>query len=360
MKKIIALLLVFVMSFMSFPFAYATDTDTSHEMIRLVSQGHGEFKVINDGSSAQTFNSKDAGKGDIILASTTDDEEILATSDGNYLIHVYDDSYLETSKIDISDSNLTSKEPLLRYCGIEEDSISSIEDIIATQKSIGNDDFHIEIYVPLSLDESEISLHSSTLAPTIEYKNFPYTTPGGITYQMTDCFYKYVNISAPEPAVYTGANTKSFMETVVDGVAIVAGLAEWKIGIVGSYKSAYDVYCKYKGYTTSTGYVGDYVNASIVYDLLVRKTSFLNRYSNEYVVGKISYKAWLNKCDYTYYFQSKGIRETVTASINSIIKTKYFDDNETATQPYGKEAGPKFKVFDNKHTFILVPSNIVV
>lgn len=336
MKKAISVFLTIVIAVTMTPFAFAIEAnDVTGETVQFTSVGHGAFKLGKSSSffSNRISDSVNANTGDTIVAYPTEDEEIFETSDGRYLTQAYDDLYLLTNKIDIDVDNLGQYRAVFGINDISDELYVGIEDTIAEQKELGNEDFSVEIYIPSLVNNSEISSASRSGETTVSAE-YIYSSPGLGKYRMKDYTVKYKNCNH-QPVYWTGSIAKPSSESFITILISIAGIGYKSMSIFGIGISLYDLY---KGvYGEVEGSTKDSVNVSVVYDRLEKETKLYLTSAQGFVTGKISHKVWLNYLSSLQFYQDKGQHLYNETIINSSYYSRYWDDNEQTIARIKKE-----------------------
>lgn len=344
MKKAISFFLAIAMAVMSMPVVFAVDSKEAVEgTVQFTSVGHGEFKLNNHASffSNKASDSVNASTGDTIVAYPTEDEEIFETSDGKYLTHAYDDSYLLTNRIALDVDNLEQYKAIFESNDIS-DMYANIEDTVAEQKALGNKAFSVDVYVPDLLGNEGASVAGGTTTVSPEYT---YRSSGGVAYRMKDYTAKYFNCTH-RPVYWDGTQSKVSAKALVNIMISIAGIGATYISVFGVGVSLYDLYKNAHGEVINSS-SSDSVEVSVVYDRLEKETKFFLTSAQNFVSGKTSHKVWLNYLHSDQYYKAKGTHHVDDTFVNRSHYSKYWDNNEQTIARIGKEAYLKVTYYNS-------------
>lgn len=318
------------------------ETDT----IQLRSVGHGEF-MINDAISTQTENiantASDAVAGEVIFAEPTADVEILKTSEGKYLVQVTEDSYLLTDKVNVELDDVNASRQILEEYNVPEKNIQEMEEIITYQKSIGNDEFAVDLYLP-----SEISAVStgdvSTLGMTTKTTYYTYEDAKGTEWKMRDVNTKYTNVPTgmiEEKGVTAKEKAQAFVNVVLSAV----GTKNVPVSLFGVGKSLYDLYVLNQG-PVAQSKSGDYTSACAIYDRIEKVSQNYIQATGKYVSAKTSHKVWINRVDTYQFYSSTGKSDSSQVSVNKEKYSQYWDNGEKTLAKIGWEDYVTIKLYN--------------
>ena len=141
------------------------------------SVGHGEFIIIDSDNITMRRManvSTNVKQGEYISVVPTSDSEIFQTADGKYLVRATENSYLLSDKIAVNTNNIENYKPVFEKFNISQKSILEMEEVIASQVAMGNDEISIDIYVPSENLTNEIMpLRGETNTSYYTVDNFP-------------------------------------------------------------------------------------------------------------------------------------------------------------------------------------------
>ena len=262
------------------------------------SVGHGEFIIIDSDNITMRRManvSTNVKQGEYISVVPTSDSEIFQTADGKYLVRATENSYLLSDKIAVNTNNIENYKPVFEKFNISQKSILEMEEVIASQVAMGNDEISIDIYVPSENLTNEIMpLRGETNTSYYTYKD-----KTGYTWKMRDISTKYSNLRSPW-IEKKGEKTKDIATSIRDitisalgGISKVAKLAT----AAGLATSIYGLYKNLRGEVVEcTG--EDYLSVSIIFDRIEKDSqSYITGTTNGYMPGKVTHKVWVNRLD---------------------------------------------------------------
>lgn len=328
MKKTIIFLLVLctLVSISSPALAYIPDLSFSDGVV-MQYNGHGEYTITNAINSIfpkTKSDSKSISVGDAVFAEATNDSDIYRIDSDRYLTLARDNTYLLSDKISVNIDNFSSNEEVFDRYKISEDLRVDMENVIDTQRELGNNDLVIEVYAP-SITSSGVQLFGNE--PIGEFY-YTYVGDYGITYYLKDVTVKYSNLSTGMIKI-TGTNilakAKGFISIAIDIGSSLNKTVNAFSSVLGFIGSAYDVYKAVSG-EVYQGKSGDYMYTNLIYDRVLKAT-YVREISGTYnMLSYMSYKAWLNRHDTYQYYGETGKGQLTQPSLNLEIYSPNFKD----------------------------------
>lgn len=351
-EKIISTLLIAAILLGSMPSVCAynqEDKRSTEDTIKLEYVGHGEFKLNNlTKETAVDINNIDSVKcGSVITAQSTNNSSIYQFSDEKYLMKVDNDTYLLADKKDININDFEQNRRIFNQYDINERSIESMEQVIASQIELGNDEFSIEIYVPSAVN-SEPATRGTT---TTSY--YSYVDEHGDTWSLRDISIKYSNLSTPmvdKNGTSALSQSQAFANVVISATGTVSNV----VSAFGVGASLYDLYVAIRGPVAySSG--SDRTYSLAVFDRIEKQSQFYSEGAGQYVDGKISHKVWVNRLDTYQYYGATGYSELIKPSVNREHYSQYWDNNAMTILPSGWEDYITIQLYDT--TIVLNGTN---
>lgn len=172
--------------------------EDSQEMVSLVTEGifeyngHGEFTKSESASFSRNQNISNSvdnlNNGGVITASPTNDTDLYKIDEEKYLSRAYDNTFLLVDKIDVNIDNFSENEDVFTSYHISEYAQQEMQEVIAAQKELGNEEFSIEIYAPGEQDDGIMPMGNAPLGT--RYYNY-YSFVYGRSFDMMDYSIKY-------------------------------------------------------------------------------------------------------------------------------------------------------------------------
>lgn len=326
--------------------AYANNASTKHSATKFESIGHGEFRIAPSNSIASD-EVEDVEIGKVIIAYPTNDEEIFKISKDKYLLENTSNSYLLTDKINIDTENFDKNQRIFSKYSISSELITNMQEVVDSQKKLGNTEFSIELYAPSILNDKDMPSMDSIserVAEAPKYTNYKYKDKTGYTWNMRDCTIAYRHLHAG-PVKKEGTSALSLSKAFANVVVSGAGIASTTISVFGVGKSLYDLYKAAKGPVIS-GSGGDLSTAVLIYDRLQKETSMMAQATGKYMPGKNSHKVWFNRLDTYQLYGSNGQSFSGKNSINKTYYSKHWNDSEAALSRIDFEDYLRVKLYD--------------
>lgn len=322
MKKIISVTLSFVITLLPIINSYASSSDYDNQHDDTIILNYGDHGTLRKVDKATISNNKqplsNEEKESFVIAKSTEDNEIYYISEGQYALAVDNDTFVLSTKIDLMNEDQSVNIDKMDEYKIPKDMKEEIVKEAQKQKTIGNNDFEVSVFVPYNKSQSnEIVTYGS---PITEETNY-YSYNG---YRLRDWIVRYSHMSFGGEK--EGSNVIDIAKSFT-GLVITIGSNIEKVSLffnaAGVATTLFDVVSSLHG-TIKYGSTSDRVYSLTVYDKLEKQTQVDN--NGVWNVGVNSRKVWLDRNETRNYYASTGKIFDETKIINKSIYSENFNN----------------------------------
>lgn len=269
----------------------------SEDEIFLQFNGHGQYTEVANAFSANIASNLETQEaGNVIIATTTDDQDLYFLSGNDYLLKVasgnaQENAFLHVERADIDVKNFSSE--TLDEFNLPPELVERITAIIETQTAMGNDDFEASVYSPLSTSNADdgalqpysLQNEAVTMGSKESWEEY-YTLYGQ---EFTDSYLKFKNYQCVYSNASTNASTAA--SALVSFILDCVGTQSTTVSAFQFGYSALETLAAFLGVSVAqagTGYQA--IQTIVTYDAIYRLT-YWNIGNDPYVA---TCKAWLN------------------------------------------------------------------
>lgn len=321
-KKIISVTLSFVITLLPIINSYASNIDyyNQHDDTIILTYGdHGTLRKVdksNISKNIQPLSSEE--KESFFIAKSTGDNEVYYISEDQYALFVDNDTFVLSTKVDLINEDQSVNIDKIDAYKIPKDMKEEIVKAAQQQKTIGNNDFEISVFVPYNKSQSnEIVTYGS---PITEETNY-YSYNG---YRLRDWIVRYTHMSFGGEKV--GSKVIDIAKSFT-GLIITVGSNIEKVSLffdaAGAATTLFDVVSSLHG-TIKHGSTSDRVYSYTIYNKIEKQTQVDN--NGVWSVGVNSRKVWLDKTETRNYYASTGKTFDKTNIINKSIYSENFNN----------------------------------
>lgn len=292
--------------------------------------GHGQYTEVT--SAVKTLITNDVNTNDIgcvVVATATDDEDLYYLSGNDYMLRVNagsteQNTFLRVGRNDIDVESYSSE--TLDEFNLPPALVSRISTIMDEQIAMGNEDFGVSVYLPVSsMDSNEIYSLQSEVSPqgsTESWEEY-YTLAG---HQFTDSYLKFWNYNCTYSD--SSANASETASALVSFGLECIGVASETVSAFQFGYSALKTLAIALGVTEATAGSGyDAIQVLVTYDAIYRITYWNipgGTGQDPYVA---TCKAWLNTnfTQQTHDDLPSGGYQTETF-LNKTMVSPHYDD----------------------------------
>ena len=292
--------------------------------------GHGEFEITENTSSGLVNNDINmVSNGDKVIVTSTEDEEIYKINENKYLTLAYDNKYLLTDKIDVCIDDYESNYSVFEEYNVSQNIRDEIRTVIDKQKTLGNNDFKIEIFAPSITQPSNVQIMADE---PLGYTYYTYNYYNQ-TFYMRDYSVKYSNVRSDDYQV-NGSTALNKAKAFVNFVVSIASNYSTTLYAYSLGQSAYQVYAATYG-NVGSGSSNDIIRTALVYSWIHKETIARDLYGEYAGSGCSSYKAWLDHHETYQYYGAIGQGYLVKPYIGQELYSEHFQNPAPTAIDYG-------------------------
>lgn len=232
------------------------------------------------------------------------DMDILHLSGNQYLTKAYDNVYARAERVDFNTESYEANIPLINEYDISDEYAQNIQEVIESQKAVGNADVEISVYV----GEAYPAVNAD--ATEAEYTTFATTTNENVKENILEIR----NYLTPWRDIVTGTTARDVAKSIVNLVVAGGGLASTSISLFGAGMTALAEYQNFFNEQITVPAGNDWQQVRFKFDWL-KKTSKVNTPAGA-LTGCISQKLWIAYYYHNQFFAQVGKEHQTSKYVN--------------------------------------------